>query len=267
MPPTARIGSLLLAAAMTAQAVPCRAQVYVPEPNDGPMTRVWLDAQKGAPAIGKPNSGWEGRDPSAPEERLPAVESSDSPPSSATNSGAAKETDPLVTNVSHEEAVPDQDTASGGEIIEPKLLRSANAIPLRRPDGSGESLETSASSGGFGLSGWITVGSSLAAVLGLFFVFAWFMRRSGGGVPSALPREAVEVLGRSPLGGNRQMQVIRFGNKVVLVAVSPEHVETLAEINDPVEVEHLIGLCKRALPGSASLAFQKAFRDLERTSA
>ena len=63
--------------------------------------------------------------------------------------------------------------------------------------------------------------ASLAIVLGLFFVVAWFMRRSLPTSSRRLPSDVVETLGRAPLVGRQQMHVLRFGNKLLLVSVSP----------------------------------------------
>ncbi len=96
----------------------------------------------------------------------------------------------------------------------------------------------------------LSVVGSLAAVLGLFFLVAWIARR---GLPSSatsrLPTEVVEVLGRAPLAGRQQMQLLRLGNKLILVCISASGVSTLGEVNDPVEVQRLAGMCR---PGKAA---------------
>lgn len=275
MPPIARIGSLLLTVALAvAPGTIAHAQVLIPEPNDGPLTRVWLDAsRRGTP----PNE----ISPTAPrtdetqphEEKAPPVPPFETPqrsPQSQAESGG--EADSLVTPATRLEEPGKRNPVSERSDQEPKLLQSSKAIPLRRPQESGQTGEENSDSGldqgrGTGISTWLTVGSSLAVVLGLFFVFAWVVRRGGGRATHALPKEAVEVLGRAPLAPRQHIHLIRCGNKVILVAVSPEHAEPLAEITEPDEVDRLTGLCRRALPGSASLAFQRAFRDLERSSA
>ena len=59
----------------------------------------------------------------------------------------------------------------------------------------------------------------------------------------------MELLGRAPLAGRQTMQLIRVGNRLLLVALSASGAETLTEITDPVEVEHLAGLCRRGKSG------------------
>lgn len=103
-----------------------------------------------------------------------------------------------------------------------------------------------------------TVASSLAVVLGILFVVVWYARRFAPAGSKPLPTEAVELLGRAPLAGRQQVQLVRVGQKLLLLALSPTEVTTLTEIADPAEVEHLLGLCRRSLPGSSSAAFRQA---------
>lgn len=107
-----------------------------------------------------------------------------------------------------------------------------------------------------------TVAGSLGIVLGVFFVLAWCTRRLNPGATSLLPNEAVEVLGRAPLAGRQQMQLVRVGHKLLLVAITPSGVVPLTEINDAAEIEHLSGLCRRGQSSSASAAFREALQQL-----
>ena len=107
-----------------------------------------------------------------------------------------------------------------------------------------------------------TVVSSLAIVLGLFAALIWFSKRFAPSGSAALPREAVERLGQAPLAGRQSMQLIRIGNRLLLVAVSTNGTETLTEITDPVEVEHLAGLCRRGKSDSASASFGRVLSQM-----
>jgi flagellar biogenesis protein FliO len=107
-----------------------------------------------------------------------------------------------------------------------------------------------------------TVAGSLGAVLALFLVIAWCTRRFSPASARALPTEAVELLGRSPLSARQQMQLVRVGNKLLLVALSATDVQTLTEISEPTEVEHLTGLCRRGQAGSASAVFRQTLAQL-----
>ncbi|MCI0358990.1 MAG: flagellar biosynthetic protein FliO, partial [Planctomycetaceae bacterium] len=107
-----------------------------------------------------------------------------------------------------------------------------------------------------------TVASSLAIVLGLFAALVWFSKRFAPAGAAALPKEAVELLGRTPLDGRQTMQLIRVGNRLLLVALSASGAATLTEITDPLEVEHLAGLCRRGKSGSATASFSAVLSQL-----
>lgn len=108
-----------------------------------------------------------------------------------------------------------------------------------------------------GLGSVVTVTSSLAIVLGLFFVTAWLMRRTGSGGLASLPSDVFEVLGRAPLNHRQQVHLLRCGTKLLLVSLTPDSAETLTEIDDPDEVTRLAGLCRANHAGSASAAFRQ----------
>jgi flagellar biogenesis protein FliO len=111
-------------------------------------------------------------------------------------------------------------------------------------------------------SGWSTLFSalgSLAVVLGLFLAVVWFLRRTSPKMMAALPGEVFEVLGRSPLAARQQAQLVRCGNKLLLLSVTAGGAETLTEITDPAEVERLLGLCQQARPNSATASFRNLF--------
>jgi flagellar protein FliO/FliZ len=107
-----------------------------------------------------------------------------------------------------------------------------------------------------------TVVSSLAIVLGLLLAIVWCSRRFAPAGAAPLPKEAVELLGRAPLSGRQTMQLIRVGNRLLLVALSAGDARTLTEITDPVEVEHLAGLCRRGRTDSASASFGRVLSQL-----
>jgi flagellar biogenesis protein FliO len=102
----------------------------------------------------------------------------------------------------------------------------------------------------------ITVAGSLGIVLGLFLVTMWCLRRGMPKSARSLPPEVVEVLGRAPLAGKHQMHLIRFGNKLVLAAVSPAGVDTISEITDPMEANRLAGYFEQTRPTSATASFR-----------
>lgn len=122
---------------------------------------------------------------------------------------------------------------------EPKPAAAwSDDLPLSLAKPSGENAKRNSP-----LAAMASVVFSLAAVLGLFLVIAWLMRRGMPAAARSLPSEAVEVLGRTPLAGRQQMHLVRFGNKLLLVCVSPEGANSLSEVTDPAEIEHLTQLC------------------------
>ncbi len=106
-------------------------------------------------------------------------------------------------------------------------------------------------------SAFMTVAASLSVVLGLFFLVIWFARRSGRALHAQMPAEVLEVLGKSPLSARMQMHVVRFGNKLVLLAVSAEGAVSLAEITEPLEVDRLAGVCQANQNNSITESFRQ----------
>ena len=107
-----------------------------------------------------------------------------------------------------------------------------------------------------------TAGAGLAIVVGLFLVCMWLFRRSGPKATSPLPKDAVAVLGRLPLAGSHFIHLLRLGSKLVLVAVGPDSVTTLAEVSDPNEVQHLLGICLQNQSQSTTAEFQQVLEKL-----
>ncbi|NUQ61007.1 MAG: flagellar biosynthetic protein FliO [Pirellulales bacterium] len=110
----------------------------------------------------------------------------------------------------------------------------------------------------------LTIGSSLAVVLGLFFLFAWTMRRASPRGTVALPTDVVEVLGRTTLTHRQHLHLLRCGRKLLLISVCLDSVEPLTEITEPEEVDRLSGLCRQSHPQSVSAAFQQVFHQFAR---
>jgi flagellar biogenesis protein FliO len=108
----------------------------------------------------------------------------------------------------------------------------------------------------------LTIGSSLAVVLGLFLLVAWGIKRTVPGRSGLLPTEVVEVLGRASLGARQQVHLVRCGSKLLLVSATPGGMETLTEITEPDEVQRLAALCRQTLPGSTTAAFRHVFQQL-----
>jgi flagellar biogenesis protein FliO len=113
----------------------------------------------------------------------------------------------------------------------------------------------------------ITVGGSLCVVLSLFFGVAWLTRRGGTKHVTKLPGEVIEVLGKAPLVKGQDMQLVRIGAKLLLICVTPHGCETLTEITDDREVEHLSAICRRNNPNSVTAAFNQVLANMGREPA
>lgn len=117
---------------------------------------------------------------------------------------------------------------------------TSSSIPLHRPT---QSSNRPTPSSGFSSSIWNTAAALGVICAGLFAVSIGVRRRrrSGGG---RLPVEAVEVLGRTAVDGRHAISLVRCGSRVLVLSVDPtEGLSTLAEINDPQEVNLLVDLC------------------------
>ena len=91
---------------------------------------------------------------------------------------------------------------------------------------------------------------SLSVVLGAFFLAAWFGRKRSQG-NTALPAEAVELLGEMPIGRD-SARLIRVGSKLVLVAATRKGMNPLTEVTDPEEERRLSELCDVMQSGASS---------------
>ena len=138
----------------------------------------------------------------------------------------------------------------GGESI--KLNRSAPLAPrgLARPKRPAATKS------------FLLVVGSLALVITLFLLVVWITRRTMPRASALLPKEVVQVLGRVLLAGRQQMYLIRVGNKLLLVSLTPSGTETLTEITDPLEVDRLLGICHQNESGSVTESFRHVFSQL-----
>jgi len=138
-----------------------------------------------------------------------------------------------------------------GELPSDQQVRSKSARPML-----GFSLPTQS---------MYTVVTALAIVIGAFLLFTWAMRRGGSNAKvrrGMLPAEVVSVLGRVPIAARQFAELLHVGNKLVLVAMTPNGPATITEVIDPVEVDRLVGLCQQFDPSSTTKAFEQVFQQL-----
>jgi flagellar protein FliO/FliZ len=82
-----------------------------------------------------------------------------------------------------------------------------------------------------------------------------------------LPESAFAVLGRAPLTAQSFAQLLRVGNKLVLVAMSADGAQPLTEVTDPLEVDRIAGLCMSGKPTGSSAEFQQVLAQLSKEPA
>jgi hypothetical protein len=86
--------------------------------------------------------------------------------------------------------------------------------------------------------------------------------RGAAGRRGALPADVVSVLGRVPLAARQVAELLRVGNKLVLVSLTPTGAAALTEVTDPAEVDRLVGLCQQSNPYSTTKAFEQVFQQM-----
>lgn len=109
------------------------------------------------------------------------------------------------------------------------------------------------------------LGISLGLVLAIFLGLVWFLRRvnpasAKGGIPS----EVVQVLGRAPLNGRQNMQLVRLGDKILLLAISPSGTESLGEITDRDEVDAITEICRSRNQNKIAETFRETLARIRR---
>ncbi|WP_158545519.1 FliO/MopB family protein [Bremerella cremea] len=107
-----------------------------------------------------------------------------------------------------------------------------------------------------------SIAASLFVVIGLFLVFAWVGKKNMKPGSGRLSKEIIQVLGKSQLSGKQQLELVRVGQKLLLLCVTPHSVETLTEITEPTEVERLLAIVRQDSPGSMSSSFQEVLSQM-----
>ena len=162
------------------------------------------------------------------------------------------------STIGDSDSVPSSDgdrVASGPEL-------DSDSLPPRQSDLGETPMSDSLLTASKG--GATTLVGSLAIVLGLFLLLAWFAKRNMPAGQRWLATDVVEVLGRTQLSGKQVMHLVRLGPKLLLVSVTGQGAETLSEISDPAEVERLLAICQQNSRGSVSESFRDVLTQFER---
>lgn len=89
-------------------------------------------------------------------------------------------------------------------------------------------------------------GIQIAIGFGVLLIFALMFSKKR--TARSLPREALEILGTVPLNNRKQIQLIRFGQKLVLVEASSDGLKPISELTDPAEVNQMLDLIRPRTP-------------------
>ncbi|MBQ9126955.1 MAG: flagellar biosynthetic protein FliO, partial [Thermoguttaceae bacterium] len=128
-----------------------------------------------------------------------------------------------------------------GEIGENSENKAGSARP-KTPILRDEPVAT-AQNGGSLAGALVSTFGALAVVLGAFFALVALLKRTGangGGVGSAL-----EIVDSTPVGEKARLLTIRWGNRLILAAKTPEKIASLAEITDVDEASALLAEIER----------------------
>jgi len=198
-----------------------------------------------APPVG----AGEGPDESA---RLPAAEGAD-----GTGSGAAGQAPPEGGEAS---AAAGEAAPAAGEAA-PALAREGarddfEGMPL--PGGAGPG-EGAAAFGGAGVNYWdmLKVAGWLLLVVGLVLGSAWTIKRFMPRTSAMFSSEYLKILARTYVGTRQAICLVKVPGKLLVVGSTQQSLRTLAEIDDPAEVERVLGELESRSPQSATRSFRE----------
>jgi flagellar biosynthetic protein FliP len=111
--------------------------------------------------------------------------------------------------------------------------------------------------------------SSWSLIAGVFLVLVWLLRSKLPTATRRLPTTAVELLGRTSIGPRQELQLVRVGNKLLLLGSTAHGLSTLTEIVDPVEVEQLEQACRDGMserPTAVSHSVRRVISKFDETA-
>lgn len=139
--------------------------------------------------------------------------------------------------------------ADAADVLDQKLGESSSTDASTQPFASFLSFDSS--SPAFKLIGGICI------VTAIFFAFVLLAKRGGAKVNSRIPSEIFEVVGQLPLNQKQQFHLVRLGSKLLLLSVNNNHTQTISEISDPIEVEHVLSMLHKGQAAEAFNSFRR----------
>lgn len=128
-----------------------------------------------------------------------------------------------------------------------------------REDRNVDETAAKTSPSGRQLSWWISTALGLVFVLTVIFFAGRALRGMVPGLGTSDLGGPIHILHRSFLSPKHSVCLIRCGDRLLLVGLSGERMNTLAEITDPQEIEYLKGQCMQVRPNSTTRAFRDLF--------
>ncbi|MHC2067384.1 FliO/MopB family protein [Bremerella sp. T1] len=167
---------------------------------------------------------------------------------------------PPLAQALHVEAVAETPHAEAAPVVA-NPAAAAEPLPLPKPTQS-QNNDVSLPSFNFKGNQTASIAASLFVVVGLFLIFAWVGKKNMKPNNGRLSKEIIQVLGKSQLSGKQQLELVRVGQKLLLLCVTPNSVETLTEITEPNEVERLLTIVRQDSPGSMTATFQEVLTQM-----
>ena len=130
-----------------------------------------------------------------------------------------------------------RDTPSGSRSI------SRPSRPLKPAAKSGEPRKQAA--GSF----WKTL-IVLAVIVAVILAAAKHLKKHGPRLSGGIPADAMELLGKRAIDRGQLIYLVRLGSRILIIGSSAAGLQTLGEINDPVEIDYLSGLCRQPTQSS-----------------
>lgn len=108
----------------------------------------------------------------------------------------------------------------------------------------------------------MTVGSSLAIVLGLFAALVWVSRKaSKNSIGSReLPDDALRILGKKSLGTSGSIALVRCGPSLLIVGIHSSGMQRLGEITSDEDVRNIEAICT----GESKASFNATLAEMQR---
>lgn len=162
------------------------------------------------------------------------------------------------------ESSPGENSIGQVESLENKTLSARNPSGLQEQVGnqSAENADSDAS----GRKSIIQEPSLLKAIVSLLFVLAlilllgYLYKRFAVGSGRLGSSPAIEIIARSTVNPKQTLCLVKLPSRLLLIGLSPNHMASLASIDDPDEIAQMMGLVEQESAHSISNSFGRLFQ-------